>query len=118
MGAKYLGFKEDVRCSGFHAQLLEIMEAARLSAPELVDDVVFITSLEDGKHSEVSAHYYGGGVDIRTHGDRPGAIFDQGIVDEVARRWVRRMQKRLGRNYQVLYESKKSHIHAEWDLAP
>ena len=117
MGAKWVGFKESVRCAGFNHVQLDIIEAARLSAPELIGDVVVVTSLEDGAHTSTSAHHYGGAVDIRTHGNREGGITDKGRLDQVASTWCIRMRKRLGRNFQVVYEESKSHIHVEWDLA-
>ena len=117
MGAKWIAFKENVRCAGFTQRQLDIIEAAQRSAPELIGDVVFITSIEDGNHSTVSAHYYGGGVDIRTHGNREGAIVDKENLNGTASAWCIRMRKILGRNFQVIYEESNSHIHVEWDLA-
>lgn len=122
MPAKWLAFKDTVRTTGFNPNVLEILRAAKDCAPDLSGDTVVVTSLNDSTHSPTSAHYSDDGVDIRTHPTSPtvtrlGAIIPhQGeTLDEVADRWTEMMSRRLGKNYDVIYEKAKRHIHVEYD---
>ena len=63
---------------------------------------VTLTSLNDGRHGEASAHYEGNATDLRIWGI-------EHLVNEVADK----MRSRLNRHYDVVVE--KDHIHLEYD---
>lgn len=121
MPAKWLGFKGEVKVNCLNLHTLEFLQACMSCAPDLVDDTVIVTSINDGLHKVESAHYTNDAWDIRTHpaGDalRTGAILARTMQerDNLSQLWVNRMTRKLGRPFQIMYEKSKQHIHGELD---
>lgn len=124
--APTVAFLETVRMHPYmliDAGALDWLVAAVQLAPRLYDNVVMVTSLFDGTHSDESWHYLGKGGDLRWSWKRPGGIdvdhLDLGIEGqldaqrEIARHWCQRIQKALKCRYQVAL--KDDHIHTEGD---
>ncbi len=108
--APSLCLKPHVQINGSHfdPEIRLIIDVARETAPTLTDETVWITSANDSKHKDGSAHYDDRAFDIRTKNI-------VGIADFplVARQWVERMIVLLGDAYDVLLE--ENHIHVEYD---
>ena len=103
-----LCLKDGVRITGdhFNPEIVRIVDAARETAPMMERGVVWVTSANDGRHSDKSLHYKNQAFDIR--------IFNIiGDVHREAKEWAERMQAALGPDYDVVYE--KDHIHVEYD---
>ena len=98
--------KDSVQINGAHFDpvMVRIIEVARDTAPMLESGTVWITSANDGDHSEGSLHFNTRAFDIRISN-----II--GHVDNEARAWAERMQVALGDDYDVLLE--RDHIHVE-----
>ena len=90
----------------FDERVVRILHAARDTAPELVDNILWVTSANDGKHKEGSKHYTNEAFDIRIRNIR-GPLVSQ------ARGWRDRMRSALGKDYDVILEH--DHLHAELD---
>lgn len=115
-----LEFKQGVRVRTWNKHLTKIINGLVATAPDLYDNVVVCTSINDGQHMLGSLHYQDLAVDIRTHANpdgslRPGAIVDQTNINRVAVDWCDELQVWLGPSYQVIYEPHKVHIHIEYD---
>lgn len=116
MGAQWVAFKDSVRLSAIDDEIIiKMVFVAQISAPRLVENTMVVTAIEDGQHSPASCHFSRSAIDIRTHGDRAGGIASTD-VDGEAKLWVKRISRRLGRDYNVIYEKDKTHIHIEFDL--
>lgn len=130
MPAKWISFKPEVRLTPAGAALAaKLLAIAADCAPELHGEVLVVTSANDSKHKDDSQHYASAAWDMRTHPNddgsaRPGAIVvsqtlsaDERAkaIDAQATRWAKRIQKRMGAPYQVIYEAAKMHVHAEVD---
>lgn len=124
-GAKYLAFHPSVRLirPSLWRESTFIGEALMETAPELGCDVLVITSVCDGTHSEGSYHGLGLAWDARVLPSRSWEP-DLGYViaaDELARTlicraWKDRLVKTLGRDYDViLHEDATAHMHIERD---
>lgn len=100
--------KDSVHVNGAHFDpvMVRIIEVARDTAPMLESGTVWITSANDGNHSEGSLHYENRAFDIRIKN-----II--GHVRNEAQLWAERMQNALGNRYDVLLE--RNHIHIEYD---
>lgn len=127
-----IGYKPDVRRAPSRWWLDAIERAAVETAPRLIDNVVIVTSANDGKHMQGSRHYSDEGEDLRFTGARPGGIeaayyaellalpqpgnwieYVQ-IQQRVAREgWAPALRKKLSADFDVVYES--DHIHVEHD---
>ncbi len=108
--APSLCLKDQVQINGSHFDpaIRLIIDVARETAPVLEDEVVWITSANDGTHQDGSAHYDNRAFDIRIKN-----IVGLAEFPLVARQWVERMQILLGDDYDVLLED--DHIHVEFD---
>lgn len=98
-------FKSSVRFKALTPALMRILEAVMELDTQLIGDIV-ITSVNDSKHSENSAHYRNEAVDIRCN-DRPKHI-DRLMVDA--------LRHTLGDKFFVLYEGEgtpNEHIHVQ-----
>ena len=122
MAAKWISFKETVRIGKFNEQSLRFFDAIVDTAPPLQGDTVVVTSVNDSAHRPASAHYSNDGWDIRTHPssmnpNRLGSIIavDEQTRDLIAARWVDHLRRRLGSEFDVIYEGDKFHIHGELD---
>lgn len=108
-----IGFKYDVL---LHPVSLAQPEFGRallmvaLLAPPTRDDMVVITSLYDGTHSEKSRHYAGQAFDVRLRDKykRKGSVID----DETVTQWALRLRQALP-EWDVLDEG--DHLHLERD---
>lgn len=90
-----------------------ILEVALETSPPTEDDRIWITSGEDGQHSEQSFHYVKNGsraLDLRT---RNITANDEVQRASRAGMWCVRMRKRLGSEYDVVLET--DHVHIEHD---
>ena len=98
--------KDSVHINGAHfdSVMVRIIEVARDTAPMLESGTVWITSANDGDHSEGSLHFDNRAFDIRIKN-----II--GHINSEARLWARRMKSALGDEYDVLLE--RDHIHIE-----
>ena len=96
-----------------------LKRALLATAPTMHADTVVITSANDSVHGDPSFHSIGLGYDIRycKHPDgspRIGSVLgDEGA--EVGR-WAARLRMYLGRDWQVVVETAKRHIHTERDM--
>lgn len=96
---------------------IDMLRSALTTAPDMVGDLVVVTSASDGEHGQFSLHFVGRAWDIRFLGDRPGAIAPDVTGDDqktMATDWARRMQTVLGIDYDVVTET--DHIHVELDV--
>lgn len=69
---------------------------------------MFITSGNDGKHMDGSKHYTYEALDMRSHH----------LTTVETNQFIRIIRRRLGKDYQVVYESPtlpNEHIHIEYD---
>lgn len=95
------------------------------TAPPTYDDVIVITSINDGRHASRSLHYKDRAVDVRCFGHRPGGIKAVGanVIGGAAQlhrnqriaaeAWRDRLASRLGDAFDVVLEA--DHIHIEHD---
>jgi hypothetical protein len=88
----------------FYPEMFFIIHCARMTAPRLDDDTVWITSANDGVHMEGSLHYKNRAFDIRTRNVTEGVTAQKS--------WTRKVRKVLGKDYDVVFE--KDHIHVEY----
>jgi len=109
MKLPHLCLKNDVKINGahFYPEMTRIMDALRITAPEMRDRAVWITSGADGKHMATSLHYKNRAFDVRIWN------IAGGNGKEEAAAWVIRLKSTLGNNYDVVLES--DHIHIEFD---
>lgn len=108
MTLPFLVLKNDVRINGahFYPEMTRITDALRITAPELRDKAVWITSAADGDHMINSLHYKNRAFDVRIWnivGDRT----------QEAEAWCGRLRSTLGKDYDVVLEG--NHIHIEYD---
>ena len=114
-----LAFKEGVVCdfANLDRESIRVLQAAMKTAPDMIDDLVMVTSAVDGQHGENSMHSLGRAWDFRFSGDRPGAIVPDpsGKMSQhaFAVAWARRISTVLGHGHDVIAE--KDHVHAEVD---
>jgi hypothetical protein len=122
-----VGFKPEVRLGPLALSRPEFIDGIwrfRTVAPELRDDVMIMTSVQDGEHLH-ELHGLSLGGDIRYVGtDRPGAIFLYDTnprspayrerQDALASDWCDLGRWALGPTWDVILEEKKDHIHIEW----
>jgi len=106
-----------------------IERALARTAPALIEDVVVVTSGNDGRHGAYSKHYSGAALDVRVYGARRGGIDVDvarrgGIASELgasfaelqkasAQRWRKRLANVLGLDFDVVLE--RDHLHVEYD---
>jgi len=98
-------FKSSVRFINLTPVLAYILSAV-LEADKYFPEDMVITSVNDSKHSEGSAHYRDEAIDLRCN-DRPY---------EVDMALCRFLELKLGPKFLVLYESKgtpNEHIHVQ-----
>jgi len=109
MNIPKLAIKGTAKINGehFYPEIVRIVNAARATAPELVDNTVWITSgSEHAPHRlENSFHYKNQALDFRVHNVVGGT--------EAAKRWKSRIALALGGDYDVVW--KGNHIHCELD---
>lgn len=79
-----------------------IIAAAIANVAEELKMTLWITSGIDGAHMVGSKHYIGEALDMR----RSNLVGKEDFV-------IDKIQKRLGKNYQIILE--KTHIHIEYD---
>ena len=97
----YLELKSDeIQYAGIRAELVFALCVAGGVYAEY-EAACVITSLNDSNHSHTSLHYAGAAADLRTR----HLSMDANIL-------VRKIDMRLGRDYDVLFEG--DHIHIEW----
>lgn len=97
--------KSTVTFSRFTPALVRILQVL-LKADEIFPEDIIITSANDSKHKEGSAHYRDEAVDIRCN-DRPKSV-DLRLVEY--------LQLTLGHKFLVLYEyegTPNEHIHIQ-----
>lgn len=80
-----------------------IIAAAAANSAEELKTTVWITSGTDGKHKDGSFHYKGEALDFRT----------SSMDAEMLKKFMAKMQLRLGADYQLILES--DHLHIEHD---
>ena len=100
--------KNDVKINGahFYSEMTRIMDALRITAPDLNDCTVWITSANDSKHMATSLHYKNRAFDVR--------IWNiAGNTKAEAALWVTRLKATLGKDYDIILEP--DHIHIEYD---
>ena len=126
-----IGFKYEVRMTDFNLrpQFSELLRAGLHTAPPLFGDVMIVTSLCDGQHSQdpISGHYLGCAVDVRPHGYRKGGIRPDSFIDGeglpevrltslqngMAEDWAYCWQRAYCGDATVIAELDKVHIHAQ-----
>ncbi len=103
-----LCFKEHVRvyAEHFEPEITKILYIARVTAPALDKDIVWITSANDSGHIIGSLHFENRAFDIRIQN-----ILGHRAVE--ARMWAERIQLVLGPKYDVVLAI--DHIHVEYD---
>jgi len=89
----------------FYPEMVRILNVARVTAPELTDNTIWVTSANDSAHMSGSLHYENKAFDLRTWNIVGG--------EKSAEFWVARMALALGGDYDVILE--KDHIHIELD---
>lgn len=111
----------NVKINGRHLdpEIRRIIDAARLHAPEMTDNTVWITSAADGKHSQGSRHYTSEAFDIRVKnvkGFKWSLMGDWKFNQRVAD-WAEAIRFELGSKYDVVYGDAQhlDHIHCEFD---
>jgi hypothetical protein len=119
-----LKFKNGVTINGAHfdPEMVRVADAARITAPRLIDDTVWITSANDGKHSDTSLHYHNRAFDVRIR-NVSGLVWEKlgeerkFMYNDIVQQWADDIKLRLGSDYDVIYgnESHLSHIHVEYD---
>lgn len=129
-----VGFKPEVRLGVLALSRPEFIDGIwrfRTVAPALMDDVMILTSVQDGEHVH-ELHGLSLGGDIRYVGERPGAIdcdaFMRNVAvdaepfptdhrqlqEHLAREWCDLGRWALGPTWDVVLETTKNHIHIEW----
>ncbi len=124
-----------------HSHMRNIIRAAMIEAPQLVDDTLVVTSVSRGQQMRMKPFSYhqageeGRAVDFRTglkgNGtindwtwdlimQAPGAIVSDNSQEAyyLALSWASRMKLRLGNEYDVIYgieHNHVDHIHVEKD---
>lgn len=114
-----MAFKDSVRINKVNAY---VMTAIMETAPPLQGDCVVFTSINDSIHRAASSHYSNDAWDVRTHPsdvnpNRLGSIVatTNEIRDRIAQGWAGSLRRRLGPDYDVMYEASSFHIHVEID---
>ena len=97
-----------VKINGHHfePEVARILPAARDTAPEFVDGVMWVTSANDSKHMPGSRHFSNQAFDLRIRNIK-------GPVSKRAAEWAQRLKAHLGSKYDVVHES--DHLHVEFD---
>ena len=95
-------FKEDVHIGVVSPKLPYMWGQVSLLSEEYGFDTV-VTSVRDGTHMEGSKHYTGEASDFRIWW----------FTDKLLRDFARELQRRLGKEWDVVIES--SHLHVEYD---
>jgi hypothetical protein len=105
-----LCLKDEVHVNGAHfdSVMVRIINVARETAPMMEKGTVWITSANDGEHSDGSLHFDNRAFDIRIKNIIAGTEFPL-----AARGWAERMRVALGDDYDVILED--DHIHVEYD---
>ena len=100
-------------------EIVEMVHAARDTAPDFVDSTMWITAGTNGSsHMPTSLHYHGEAWDIRVHnvsGFNPGVGGQQACP--VVSAWLERIKASLNKDahlYDCIYETKQQHIHLEY----
>ncbi len=121
-----LRFKEGVHIipRHFDPKIRVILDVVRATAPPTLDEVIWVTSADDGEHRRQSKHYSGEAFDIRI---RNLECFEWGqdgnwIIVRRIEQWAEEIRDILGPDYDVLYANVRkgklehlSHIHIEYD---
>lgn len=113
----------EINIGHLRPEVAKILKVALSTAPEMVDNTVWVTSANDGEHGEGSFHFKDQAFDIRIRnvkgfvwGTQPNEAY---IYQEIVYRWVRRLRDTLGSDYDVVYADDDGghmdHIHIEWD---
>ena len=127
-----IAFKSEVRMDArsLYPEVTTLLRCGLYTAPPLFENVMMVTSANDGKHSidPLSGHYVGCAFDIRIFGHRAGGIepivnWDaeelEDLQTEIAIEWANAWNRSLAsRDYLVIAEIGKSHIHAQYGRAP
>jgi hypothetical protein len=129
-----VGFKPEVRLGVLALSRPEFIDGIwrfRSVAPELYEDVMIVTSAQDGEHLH-ALHGLALAADIRYVGDRPGGIdceaairmaekkeiavpsLARSLQEFVATQWCDLGRLALGPTWDVVLETTKNHIHVEW----
>ncbi len=97
-----------VKINGAHflEHIVRMLWAARETAPKLSDNSVWVTSANDATHKQGSRHYTNEAFDIRVR-NIAGDVAKEGAA------WAARIKKKLGANYDIIFEG--DHIHLEYD---
>lgn len=91
----------------FLPAIARIVQAAHETAPAMVDDTVWVTSANDGKHMTNSRHFSNKAFDIRIRNIKGSR------VQQEAKAWAARIKTILGADYDIVVES--DHLHVELD---
>lgn len=91
-------------------EMLRILEAVEITAPETRDGVIWITSAY--RTSSGSKHRTGEAFDIRIKNVK-GFDLETFAYNTIIQNWADRLSKSLGPNYDVVYET--NHLHVEYD---
>ena len=107
-----LKFKEGVKIEGLQPQMLVALDVATEEYDKFSRDCVVTGALKEkknnppkGNHGDFSHHYKGLAVDLRIR-HLPDPNGNPGMIK-------RKLQHRLGEEYQIILES--THIHVEFD---
>jgi hypothetical protein len=105
-----LCLKDGVHINGPHFDpvMIRIINVARETAPMMDKGTIWITSANDGKHSDGSLHFDNRAFDIRIKN-----ILGSTEFPSAAKTWAERIQHALGADYDVVLED--DHIHVEHD---
>ena len=89
--------KDEVTINGahFYPEMFFILHVARITAPALTDNTVWVTSANDGKHMDGSLHYGNKAFDIRTRNVEGGL--------EYQKIWTRSIKKHLGKDFDIVF---------------
>ena len=99
------GLKVPVAVKGHTLGLLRILTVIHEEAPAMkVPKTIFITSINDGKHSPTSRHYTNEAVDIRSR-NFPSEFAKQ--------KFAARIGRRLGQMFYTVLEKKPEHFHIQ-----
>lgn len=102
-----LKFKTGVVINGRHTDpdIIQMLYVTRITAPDLTDHCVWVTSANDSRHMSGSKHYSNEAFDIRIRNVK----YKKDIAP-----WALRIKRGLGKDYDVILE--EDHIHCERDV--